>query len=225
MVAASPPWTCPSPLGPRLETLPAGSNLWRVHSAVLPPDGFNPYGAYEKVRDAPTKGAPGRFDSITGDFGYLYAGATRKVTVAEAFIRGSAASPFSRYVPFAAVLDASLARLATTQPLRLVSVHGDGLARLGQDAWLTSCDEFDYRLTEEWAAAIRRWSPDAQGLIWRSKRANDGMAYVLFGDRISTGCIAVLNDQQLGVEPGLSLVVRLLEQMGLALDARAAGRP
>jgi hypothetical protein len=225
MVAASPPWHCPSPAGPKFETLEPHTTLWRIHSPLFGGSDFNPYGVEEKMANAPKYGAPGRFDSIPHDYAYLYAGATRKVTLAEAFIRNASANPATRFVLYASLRDALLTKLIVKNRLRLAVLHGDGLSRVGQDAWLTSCDEGEYGRTQEWAAAIRRWAPDAQGFVWRSKQANDGMAYVFFGDRGAQDSFTISGDQQLGFGGGLSIATRLLAEMGIAVDSSAALRP
>jgi hypothetical protein len=64
----------------------------------------------------------------------------------------------------------------------LVSLHGPGLSRIGQDTWLTSCDAIEYVYTRAWALGIRGWVPDAAGFAWRSRLDDSKFSYVLFGD-------------------------------------------
>gem|GEM_PF-3462295 len=60
---------------------------------------------------------------------------------------------------------------------------------MGQDAWPSACDEEDYPITQQWAAALRRWTPGAASLAWMSKRDNLHEVVVLFSDRIPAGAI------------------------------------
>lgn len=221
MVASPPPANCPPGLGPKIETLPKGHVLWRVWTPAArlsAPTVFNPHGAREKIALAGAVGSPGRFDSITGDYAYLYAGGSQKATLAEAFVRGSVADPASRAVRRLALAGRLLAKLETTAPMELVSLHGDGLSRIGQDAWLTSCDEDSYELTQHWAAAIRSWADRAHGFVWRSKRANDDKAYVLFADRGADLCLDHRDSLELASPKGLALSTRLLARIGIALS-------
>ena len=66
--------------------------------------------------------------------------------------------------------------------LNLVVVCGAGAQQLGQDDWLTHCDEIDYPICRTWAAAIHAWEPEADGLIWRSKRDPGERVAVLWSD-------------------------------------------
>ena len=42
-----------------------------------------------------------------------------------------------------------------------------------------------YKVTAQWALAIHQSRPDADGLIWTSKRCDPQQALLLFGDRVS----------------------------------------
>jgi hypothetical protein len=74
--------------------------------------------------------------------------------------------------------------------LHLVVAYGAGAEQLGQDIWLTTADEDDYPITREWAAAVRGWVPDADGLVWKSRRDPAEDALALWGDpaQAKDGC-------------------------------------
>lgn len=175
MVRRDPPDDCPSPLGPARRVLHAGTTLWRVHASRYAPSGFKP---------AAVPGS-GRFDATDGDYGVLYAADDERTTFAEAFVRGDAVTGSVRIVTRKRIEDTRISPVIVRQGLPLVSlIGGPALGRLGQDAWLTSCDEDDYDVTQRYARAIRRWAPWASGLVWLSKRDNLHRAYVLFSDRV-----------------------------------------
>lgn len=63
-----------------------------------------------------------------------------------------------------------------------LSAGAAGAPQIGQDDWLTRCDEDGYPCCREWASAIRRWAPDAEGLTWLSKRDPGQRVVMLRGD-------------------------------------------
>lgn len=185
MPAVRPPRDCPSTDGPKFATLPAGTVLWRVHTDSRDPVAFRTTGAEQKRADPRTHGREGRFDCQRGEYGYLYVGETRSATIAEAFLRDDVVrDPTARLIARRPVVRAALSRIELTDQLVLVDLRGaEGLTRLGQDAWLTSSEEVDFPITQAWATAVRRWAPNAHGMMWMAKRDNTHFAAVLFDDR------------------------------------------
>jgi hypothetical protein len=183
MPRGDPPADCPSIDGPKLRTLRRGTLLWRIHRLGDDPSHFRRTGAIDKRAD-PTLGAEGRFDCQRGEYGYIYAGETRGAAIAEAFLRGGViADPTTRFLAHRRLETTGLARLELTSPLSVIDLRGvEGLGSVGQDGWLTHCDEPDYPQTQRWAAAIRGWAPDAHGMVWTSKRDDQHFAIVLFDD-------------------------------------------
>lgn len=170
-----------------------------MHSGDFAPTAFNP-------TPAPTADRGGRFDSLDGDYGYLYAGEDHYVAVAEALLRDV---PFPeggpRQLPFRVVRNRNLSWLETTRDLSLVSLRGADLGHVGQDVWLTKCEAAEYVQTRRWAAAIRRWVPDAAGFVWRSRRDEERLAYVFFDDRTPEGSFVAVGDP-LPIDEGAGLV-------------------
>lgn len=199
--------------------------MWRIHTGTRQPVEFNSTGA-EAKRAAPDRyGREGRFDCQRGEYGYLYAGETQGAAIAEAFLRGRAvANPAARlelrrtYRPYV------LSRLVVAHDLALVELRGaEGLGRIGQDAWLTSCDEVDYSITMEWATAIRRWAPNAHGMIWRAKRDNDHFAVVLFGDRGAGSLIEGEVRRRFDVERHMTFLVKTLAGFNVTIGGTDVG--
>lgn len=192
-----PPEACPGT--PVTITLPEGMMLARVHSDGFAATAFN-------STPAPTADRGGRFDSLDGDYGCLYAGEDGRVAVAEALLRDI---PFPeggpRQLPFRAIRNKSLSWLETTTALSLVSLRGADLGQVGQDVWLTKCEAVEYVRTRRWAAAIRRWAPDAAGFVWRSRRDEERLAYVFFEDRIPEDPFVAVGDPT-PIDEGVGLV-------------------
>jgi hypothetical protein len=168
------------PSDPKLEELPVGQILWRIHAARYHATEFNDTASANPY-------AGGRFDSVHGDYSYLYAGDSVGGGVVETLLRdiplADARAP--RVLPNVALQRRSLTRVRVVRPIQLVSLHGPGLSRIGQDGWLTSCDALDYVFTRTGAKAIRKWSPTAGGFAWRSRLDDSKFSYVFFGDRLT----------------------------------------
>ncbi|GEB53112.1 MULTISPECIES: RES family NAD+ phosphorylase [Streptomyces] len=177
---ARPPRSLPGT--PRLLSLPAGTPLYRVHSAARSPAAFN-------TRRTPCLYGGGRFDATTHSdgYGYLYAGLTEEAAVCESLLRSVPFAPEGgpRLVQRAAVRGRRFSFLRTATELRLVPLlSGRDLAAVGQDAWLVQADPVDYPYTRDWGHWIRAQAdPAAQGFIWPSKREPADHALVLFADR------------------------------------------
>ena len=193
MPRRAPPDDCPG--NPVSVVLLAGERLWRVHGLGNVPTEFNP-----TARPGPRPGEPvlgGRFDSTDGGYAYWYGASSEGGAFAESFARQldyTKAGP--RPLPYRLVTDRGISVVRTARELHLVVVHGAGAQQLGHDTWLTTCDEDNYPITREWAQAVRRWEPDADGLIWKSRRDPVEDALVLWGAPVDakTGCGLVLFD-------------------------------
>lgn len=179
-----PPRACPG--NPVIEVLAAGTAAVRVHHLGRSAESFN-----ATARAAPPPGAPvsgGRFDSVDGSYAYLYGALTEEGAFAEAFARDlnfTALGP--RPLPQSRVAGKGVSRIVVARDARLVVVCGAGAHQIGQDDWLTRCDESDYPTCREWAASLRRWAPDADGLTWQSKRDPTERVFMLWGDPTAPG--------------------------------------
>jgi hypothetical protein len=221
MPRVAPPRDCPTPGGPIIRKLLAGSVWWRIHSEAHEPTAFRDTGAVDKRADPGRFGEEGRFDCQAGEYSYLYLGSTKSSTIAEAYLRGPAvADPAARFLRGAKLRGRVLSRIELTVDLDLVDLRGArGLARIGQDAWLTACDEPEYPVTQEWATALRRWAPppSAAGLLWMSKRDNLHHAAMLFGDGVPAGAITGHVHRRLEDGLGRTLVEKVLAGFGMAV--------
>lgn len=199
-----------------------GQHLVRVHGQSRHPIAFNP-----TPRPAPRHGEPvrgGRFDSTDGSYVYLYAGLSHKGAFAESFGRDlDYTKPGPRPLPRFRWEGRAVTVCATTRHLQLVCIQAGGAQQLGQDDWLTRCDEDRYPRCRQWAAAIQKWAPDADGLTWRSKRDPNEQVVVLWGDpaTAATGCGLVKATQAtypLGHGLGKDLLEEFLTDWRLYLE-------
>lgn len=192
---------------PVVDVLSAGSRLHRIHRTGRDGAEFN--------AGVPGAFSGGRFDCTDGSYGVLYAADTPDSAVAETVLRDTPlVDRGARVVPFARVAGRALALLETRRDLRLASLHGAAAAAIGQGLWLTKSDATDYPLTREWARAIHDDETQPDGLIWRPRFDEDGLAVVLFGDRCAEA-LAVVQSLPIDAGPGLEGVRRVL------LDHRA----
>jgi hypothetical protein len=185
--AIEPPAECPG--RPVTTTVPAGTVLFRVHRDTRRPYQFNPTARRPAGPEDPVNG--GRFDSDDGSYAYLYAAFGEEGSFAECFARDldyTVAGP--RPLPRSRVAGMVVSAVFVQRELEVVETQGAAAQQLGQDDWLTACDESDYPLTRRWARAIRSWAPRADGLEWRSKRDPSQRVLVLWCDpaRAADGC-------------------------------------
>ena len=164
--------------------------LTRLHDAAFGAAAFNPTVARDALEG-------GRFDSTPDDpYAYLYAAGDDSTAVAEALLRELPIDERGgRLLPRSRLDSLRIGWLRTTRDLELVSLRsGRDLAALGQDTWLTAGPAAQYDMTRRWAAAIRVWDRGAAGLTWRSRLEPDGVAYVLFADRLPGGTLEEQRD-------------------------------
>lgn len=81
--------------------------------------------------------------------------------------------------------------LVSTTDLRLADLTSSGLMKIDAPRALTECNPDGYPETVRWAQSIHRDNPALVGLLWVSRRYNEGRAMVLFGDRIAKGILQV----------------------------------
>jgi len=161
---------------PRISNLDSCLRLWRIHSNEFAANEFNP--------TVPTDKSGGRFDTLAGDYAYLYAGSDVKAAVAETLLRDRPPEKVYYQIPDVRIRGKSLSEIRLRFDLEVVKLHGNGPAAIGQeDNWITSCSSKYYPITREWASAIRGWAPGASGIVYRPRHDNDRFAYVFFDDR------------------------------------------
>lgn len=160
----------PDPFRADAESLEAGALLYRLGSNRRAIDEFNP-GVGRATRFA-----------FFGDpvVPVLYAADTEQGALAETLLHDVPTT--GGRLTYDAYADSVMGRLVVRRALRLASLRGLGLRRLGVSAReLTDTEASEYPRTVAWAAAAHTAGFD--GLAWTSRLCNDTRAVVLFGDR------------------------------------------
>jgi hypothetical protein len=172
-----------------MKTLPAGSELVRVHHARFEPTRF----------DAPRRLPFGRPVIPT-----LYASPDTATAIAEALLHDV---PGKGNLPRAALRDRRLSRLRTPRELRLIAL---------EDRTLLDAPASAYGATADAAEAMHDATPDADGIAWVSRRFPAHEALVLFGDRVG---VLELVDGPIALDhrPGLDLVEEVAMRAGVGL--------
>ncbi|WP_426624292.1 RES family NAD+ phosphorylase [Leifsonia sp. McL0607] len=160
----------PRPFDPDLFELPAGQELFRVHNKSRHGHDSNP-----------GVGQPTRF-AFFGDpvVPAMYAAQTERAAIAETLLHdiplvGGQLTP-------SAYRDKLMSRLTVNRDLRMASLMGLGLRRLGVSAdQVTATAAAHYERTVLWAEAA--YEAGFDGVAYMSRQCNSDRAYVFFGDR------------------------------------------
>lgn len=171
---------------PVVHVLPAGTVLRRTHRPAHAADSFNP-------TPQPSVLAGGRFDSLDGDYGYTYLGATDGGSIAETVCRDLPLDGSPRLVPRARVRGRVVTSVEVVRDLEVLALHGAHLSQVHAPLALTKCDAGEYLVTRTWARALRSWLPQVAGFAYRSRHDEDELGYVLFDDRAGD-CLRSLDD-------------------------------
>lgn len=185
----------PDPFDPAEDWLRTGDRLYRVHSNVRTVAAFNP-----------DTGSRTRF-AFVGDpvVPVLYAADSQEAALAESLLHDLPVAGGS--LTYSQYADKVMGMIAVLRDLRLASLRGLGLRRLGVEATaITDTDASEYPRTVLWAQAAHRAGFD--GLAWTARRCNDTRAVVLFGDRCTD---AISQDSSFGhifqTGPGLDWLI------------------
>jgi hypothetical protein len=164
---------------PVLDTVYAGTVLYRIHSKAYAVDAFNPEPSHKYF-------GGGRFDSTSDDkYSYLYAGSSIDVTIVETLLRDY---PFDatgkRLLPRVKYKGRRISAVKVLNDLKVVPLRtGNELADVRQSTALVNCGPEGYAQTRHWGHWIRSQSPSAQGYVWYSRFEPGSLSYVFFGDR------------------------------------------
>lgn len=143
-----------------IEIIDKGARLVRIHRTELSPIFFGSSGG-------------NRFDDPTRQYGVSYLSQTIEGAFAETCLRSIGA----RFVALSFLEARSFCEIEVTSPLRLVSVHGPGLARIGATGIVTSGP---HSVAQEWSRAIHDHSAGADGVVYRSNHDNGELCVALF---------------------------------------------
>ena len=151
-----------------VETIPAGTRLARIHRREFDPQYFG-------------SKAGNRFSDPREIFGVCYLAMTKEGAFAETFVRGTDDEGIRQ----SHVQRRSFSVIEMIAPLRLSSLHGPGLARVGATSAVASGSNDVARI---WAREIYDHPAAPDGIAYRSKHDDDEICIALFDrarDRIA----------------------------------------
>jgi hypothetical protein len=138
----------------------------------------------------------------------MYAAEDEAGAIAESVFRPVPVETTVRRVRRARLVPIMISTLASSRMLRLASLHGNGLRRVGATkAQLIDSEADDYPALAAWGQALHDCPVAPDGIVWRSRHYDDSYVFVLFSDRVRRNELRV-------VEPALPLAVgRSLERV------------
>ena len=188
--------------------VPVEMHLHHVHPSIFSANSFNPggFGRFHPFNDTAGNPVPCLYaaDSIAGSY-------------TETVFR-SIGETSCRQVPAKRLSQFSHALLAAGKELRLAHLSGDTLARLRltRAALLEPGPAF-YPDTARWAKSIHAASPGLQGLAWVSRQHDASTCIMLFGDRVASGDLQVMNSISLAEAAGAALSDRVAMRLGIVV--------
>jgi hypothetical protein len=204
----------PAVLAVSLIDLPKGARLVRFHTPDYPGNSFNPN--IGKAMEDATEGA--RFSPFADAAGInvpsIYAGTTDFAAALESVFHDIRHVPDPPY-PESKLKSYALSRLSVNRPIKLLELVNPQLRQIAVPHRLESIQEGElihsspaqYPATRSWACHFHRSLKDLEGLVWRPRLGGEGVAYVFFGDRVTSSDFTLTEDRTpIHVEPARSLI-------------------
>lgn len=132
-----------------------------------------------------------RLNSLDASFGVLYAAKQLSGAFAETFLRESGRTLLA--IDF--IAKKALVSLRSRRPLRVVNLHGPGLAVLGATAEITSGPQ-PYDVPQAWSAALHNHPSAFDGIAYYARHDNDEVCYAFF-DRSASAITEVHREEML----------------------------
>jgi hypothetical protein len=162
----------PSTLDPLIQEWDAGVPIVRCHDAR--------FGATEFNRTA----SEGRFRAVRRRgriVGTIYGSDDNVGAIAEHVFRPAPVGGAVRRVRRSRLVPVLMSTLTCTRTLRLASLHGLGLRRVGATrAQLIDAEADQYPLLTPWGQAFHDCSASVDGIVWRSRHYDDSYAFLLY---------------------------------------------
>jgi hypothetical protein len=183
-----PPNPFPSHINSTL--LAAGSELHRIYPPAYAGNAFNP--SHEKLNRFSPIFHRGKVVPV------LYAASSPEAAIYETLFHDAHIAGAKRKALPVKALRRNYGSWLTQRPFKLATLHAPDLARfeLTLDQ-LTATNSKYYPQTARWAEAIHNNHSDIEGIEWTSYRASPERAYILFGDRITSGDLAASGNETL----------------------------
>lgn len=196
-----------------LSELPKGQVLHRVHLKKFAADQFNP-GKKGNARFSPIK------DGKNQPIPTLYGGTTRDCALMESVFHDVPHTAGFKSFDKAKLVGQVHSTVQVAAPLQLVDLTSVPLRKLGiTRKQLIDTEKDQYPGTRQWAEAIHKQCPLAQGLSWVSRQDDSARAVVLFGDRITNGTLLVQGTSSSLIEDSSTYdaVLDLAERIGVTI--------
>jgi hypothetical protein len=165
---------------PDLSPVKAGSRWMRIHAQASDALWFGSASGHPPIH---------RFDDRDGRCRVCYLGTTLEICFAETFLR----NPPVRILSLEDLTGRSLAAVEVHRELRLVPVHGSGLARLGATAELARGS--NYKRSQLLSGALWEHPDKPDGILYRSRHDDSALCVALYG-RARDG-LAIVSDSSL----------------------------
>jgi RES domain len=163
-----------------------------------------------RLRDAPLsfgREARNRFDDPRGSFGVCYFGLTPEAAFAESMLR----RPHVRLLSRAFLDERGMSEFSQVRLLRLVLLHGAGLALVGATADIASGP---HEVARSWSRACWEHPSQPDGIEYRCRHDDDHLAVALF-DRAATALQAPFTRP---LRQDSAWFGSILDRYGLGLD-------
>ena len=161
--------------------------------------------------------APGRFRPVRREgriVGTLYGAGDVAGSLSETVFRAVPVGPGPKLMARALLDSMLLSVLLPKRPLRLASLHGSGLRRLGATrAQLIDSEADAYPALAAWGQALHDCALRPDGIVWRSRHYDDAYALMLFARRVGREDLELGGPSlALGTGPGFERVLELSER-------------
>jgi hypothetical protein len=151
--------------------------------------------------------------------GTIYGAQDDAGAIAEYVFRSVPIGTAVRQVGRARLVPLMISTLASSRTLRLASLHGNGLRRVGATrAELIDSEADQYPVLTPWGQALHDCPAKPDGIVWRSRHYDDSYAFLLFGDRVRRNDLQVVEPPlPVAVGVGLERVLELAEQANITI--------
>jgi hypothetical protein len=188
----------------------AGVPIVRSHNVAFGATEFN------------SRASPGRFRPVRRRgriIGTLYGADDDAGAISETTFHDVPVGAERPIVRLSALTPFVLSSIAARRELRLASLHGIGLRRLGATrAQLIDSEADQYPALAQWGQALHDCPAEPDGIVWRSRHYDDAYAILLFADRVPRRELqVVMPPVPLVVGRGRDRLFELAERAGITL--------
>jgi RES domain len=182
--------------------LPRATELHRIHDSGYAGNSFNP------CRGRPSRFAP-LLDSSGSCIPTMYAATSLECAVHETLFHEIQHDAKHKSVRFGDIEKYNYTIVQPQRDLALAMLFEPDLNKWGLTRReLIDTFAADYDRTAKWAIALHDAFPDIDGLVWTSRRCDPASAYLLFGDRVQSHQLDVVDEAPISKSNALLLQIR-----------------